>query len=269
MAIVKFISIHDHRGVANCIKYVDDRKKNKLGNGQIEPDYPSDFSDIGSLINYSVNPEKTHLAVLAGGTILVSGINCSADFAKEEFKMSREAYENSATKNHIYGEKSDGEKSKKKKEAIKAYHVIQSFPESVTDPDLVHHIGKLYAQRMFSGHKCLVSTHMNTKHLHNHIVVCAYETEHPKKFKMNRAAITKMKMINDELSLAYGLPVLSNDISDRELNRHIEAELRRFGSGPVTDIGMSVGEYHARKSAAAWKSGLEDTIRDIADRSAS
>lgn len=36
---------------------------------------------------------------------------------------------------------------------------------------------------------------------------------------MNRAAITKMKMINDELSLAYGLPVLSNDISDRELNR--------------------------------------------------
>ena len=267
MAIVKFIAIHDHNGVDRCIKYVDDREKNMLNISQIGAFQSSDITDIDNLVDYSVNPEKTRLSRLTGCTVLVSGINCSADFAKEEFKISRVTYENSVKEKHIYREKAKDENSKKKKESIEAYHVIQSFPKEVTDPELVHHIGKLYAQRMFPHQKCLVSTHMNTKHLHNHIIVCAYETERPRKFKMNKAAITKMKMINDELSLAYGLPILSNDISDRLLNRQMEDELRRFGSGPVTDINMSVGEYQARANNKAWKAGLEDTIRDIVKRS--
>ena len=267
MAIVKFIAIHDHHGVDRCIKYVDDREKNMLDIGHNGSFHSSDIADIDNLVDYSVNPEKTRLSRLTGGTVLVSGINCPADFAKEEFKISRVTYENSVKEKHIYGEKAKDENGKKKKESIEAYHVIQSFPKEVTDPELVHHIGKLYAQRMFPHQKCLVSTHMNTKHLHNHIIVCAYETERPRKFKMNKAAITKMKMINDELSLAYGLPILSNDISDRLLNRQMEDELRRFGSGPVTDINMSVGEYQARANNKAWKAGLEDTIHDIAGRS--
>ena len=257
MAIIKFIEIHDSSGISNCLDYVNDPNKNVLHK---EPSAPAQDSrtaadQVENVIDYSVNPEKTLLKSVDGNLSLVSGVNCSADFAAESFGIARTKYYdvNNGMKsiNNATNKKGD----KKEKHPIEAIHVIQSFPElegDQNDPELVHHLGVLFAQRMFPNHMCVVSTHMNTKHLHNHIVVCAYETDRPKKFKRNLKAYRKMQEINDELSLEYGLPVLGMD-RDPDLEESIDNELRYFGSGKITTIGMSNGEKEARRENKSWK----------------
>ena len=55
---------------------------------------------------------------------------------------------------------------------IKYYHFVQSFDkQDDLSPQEVHAIGLELAQREFPNFEVLVATHMDTEHLHNHLVV--------------------------------------------------------------------------------------------------
>ena len=220
---------------------------------------------LDNLFNYAANPEKTVL----NEKVLVGGVGVGGKYALIAFKKEKDRYEKLYGKQasrQIHGTKStEVEGVVKAKEPIDAYHVIQSFPESVKDPELVHKLGLLYAERAFPGHKCLVATHMNTDHLHNHIIVCAYHESGTHKFKMDTAAYRKMQQVNDTLSREYDLPVLEESI-DEPLN--MVGELSRFGEGNITSV-RDLGETAMRKEKRSWKLDLEQCISENADNAAS
>ncbi len=90
-----------------------------------------------------------------------------------------------------------------------AYHVVQSFPGGVyIDPYLAHQIGIEYAKRAFPGYKVVVTTHLNTDHVHNHIGVCAYNEDGMHKLNFNGTFRRQIRKINDEINMEYGLPIL-------------------------------------------------------------
>ena len=242
MAIEKDIEIHGSRGVVNCIEYVDDEDKCTIERSEY-------IADVDSALSYAQNEAKTHLD--ESEVILTSGIMCDPKTVSGEFYETAQRYKLSRSPSKrgrgeggtkTIRDPKTGETKRVAKESIEAHHVIQSFP-AVTglDPKLVHEIGLEYARAAFPNHQCIVSTHMNTDHLHNHIVVCAYEVDRPKKLCMNNKFRYHIRHINDELSLKYGLPIL-------------------IGNENRTQIHYDVGEKHAKGRTTLFKEELRGDI---------
>ena len=255
MAIEKDIAIHHTKGIDNVITYTKDPQKSNIILNRKEEENRMDIDtlimqgeeqDIINALSYAEDLEKTVFQLDGDEQLLTSGILCKKDHAASQFQMVRAAYYKATSKcgNRIKGTKKDKNTGQTvKKESIEAYHVIQSFPEvEGLDPRLVHKIGIEYAKAAFPGHQCVVSTHMNTAHLHNHIIVNAYSAENiGRKYKMDMARRHEIRRINDEISLKYGLPILMNN------------DLRR-------NRGVTWHEWKARTDGNSWKEKLRDDI---------
>lgn len=277
MAILKNISIHSSRGVKSCINYVEDETKNTLTEVMDEIKHEDISSDdhVGSVLKYAQNLEKTVMKLDGESSILVSGVNCFEESASDEFAESKYRYEvkgkgrrrRGSAKTATYIDKRTGQRITVKKKPIDAEHLIQSFPAEehgvmTLDPRLVHKMGIEFAKRAFPGFQCVISTHMNTKHVHNHIVVCAYAMDGTKKICMNKALRHKLRRLNDEISLAYDLPVLIDIDID---NKNHSPEALNFREDMIrskNESGMSSKDIVKRDIDNALKTCRQRGIDD-------
>jgi len=103
---------------------------------------------------YIKNDKKTNYKEL------VSAFNCIPESAHLDFVASKALYE-----------KVNGYKTKKKDDVL-AYHIRQAFsPEDNITPEQAHEIGKKLADEFTKGkHEYVIATHIDKKHIHNHII---------------------------------------------------------------------------------------------------
>ena len=74
---------------------------------------------------------------------------------------------------------------------MQGYHLVQSFVEGEVTPELAHQIGVEFAEQLLHGkYQAIVTTHLNTKHYHNHIVWSAVSLEDGKSTTATAKAIT-------------------------------------------------------------------------------
>jgi type IV secretory pathway VirD2 relaxase len=109
----------------------------------------------GSL-RYISQEEKT---LLDEKRKLASGVNCSPDTAHTEFMTTKRSFGKTGGRQF--------------------YHFVQSFsPDEVVTPEQVHRIGLEFAEKQFPGFEVVVATHIDTDHLHSHLIVnsVSYET---------------------------------------------------------------------------------------------
>lgn len=108
---------------------------------------------ITARLNYIMNPQKTD------DGILISTFACSPETAADEFTLFRQEYQNNT------GRVQENE--------VIAYHVRQSFAPGEITPEEANAIGKKLAEMITGGnHAFVVATHIDKKHIHNHII-CA------------------------------------------------------------------------------------------------
>lgn len=135
---------------------------------------------LSGIIDYITNREKTV-------DRLVTGVNCVAQSALHEFETVKKQFH-----------KTDGGSY---------YHIVQAFsPDDKLDFDTAHEIGLKFAQQ-FGGYQCLVATHMNTRHIHNHIVMNSVNYETGKKFHQTARELQRVKEYSNELCMQYGLSI--------------------------------------------------------------
>ena len=83
------------------------------------------------------------------------------------------------------------------------YHFVQSFPaEDGLTPQQVNAIGVEFAQRQFPDFEVVVATHLDTNHLHNHLVVNSVSFKDGKKLHQNAADLQRHRQVNDEICMA-------------------------------------------------------------------
>ncbi|KAA0068223.1 hypothetical protein CIW52_34985 [Mycolicibacterium sp. P9-64] len=116
------------------------------------------------------------------------GVNCPADYAKAQFKATRE----------LWG-KTDG---------IQAHHVIQSFKPGEVSPEMANQIGQDLAREIAKGHEAVVYTHTDKDHIHNHIVINAVSFEDGKKYQSSKKDLYNIREVSDRLCLERGLSVV-------------------------------------------------------------
>ena len=119
------------------------------------------------------------------------------------------------------------------------YHFVQSFPaEDGLTPQQVNAIGVEFAQRQFSDFEVVVATHLDTNHLHNHLVVNSVSCKDGKKLHQNAADLQRHRQVNDEICMAHGLQVLEPP------KKHTRKKQ------------MRPGEYQAGLRGDSWKLDL-------------
>lgn len=104
-----------------------------------------------------------------------------------------------------------------------AYHMEQSFKEGEVTPELAHKIGVELAQELFGDrHEVVVATHVDTGHIHNHILLNSVSFADGKKFHQpNSFYENHIRKVSDALCRKYGLSIIK------------EAEPSRYESYPA------------------------------------
>lgn len=176
------------------------------------------------VLDYCMQPSKTfdedeQLAY-------ISGYNCIPELANESFLATQK----------IYGHEPDG---------VRFYHFVQSFKigEAIS-PQESNEIGMELVRgfQKFKNHEAIVATHIDKDHLHNHIVVCAYDLESGLKLHYNKFFLSDLRQKSDEICQAHGLNVL------KKYNPNVKSQ--RLGPK----------EYRAAMNGNGWKMALRSTI---------
>ena len=111
----------------------------------------------------------------------------------------------------FWSEEKKNDKNKKvtkNNQEVIAWHLIQSFEESIR-PEVANEIGRRLVDKIIPDYPCQISTHTNTEHTHNHIIFSAWNID-GKKYNANNKAVDLVRKISDRLCFEYGLHVLEN-----------------------------------------------------------
>lgn len=157
------------------IDYAENPEKTK------NPQYTQEqYQALRDVLAYAKDEEKTERE------FFVQGINCNPSTARDQFVTVKEQFD-----------KTDG---------IQAYHGYLSFKETDISPELAQQIGMEFANTVWGKRfQVVVTTHLNTKHLHCHFVVNSVSYVDGKRLANEEKAWFKFRHIADELCKKYGL----------------------------------------------------------------
>lgn len=145
---------------------------------------------LKDILDYITNREKTTDS-------LITGVNCIAQTTQDEFEAVKKQFR-----------KTDGRSY---------YHIVQAFsPEDNLSFEMAHEIGLQFAA-FFPGYQCVVATHMNTKHKHNHIVMNSVNCETDMKFHQSANEMRQAKEFSNGLCRRYGLTITEAKASPFEI----------------------------------------------------
>ena len=161
-------------------------------------------------IDYILNPDKTD------AKLLVHAYACTPEIADIEFDCTRE---------HAYN----------KGEHL-ARHIIQAFSPGETTPEQAHEIGKRFADELLGGKfEYILTTHIDKGHVHNHIIFCAVDMVHHRKYISNKRSYAYVRRTSDRLCKEYGLSIVN----------------------PGKEKGKSHVEWDACRRGKSWKAKLK------------
>ena len=142
------------------------------------------YQALRDVLTYAKNEEKTE------HEYYVQGINCNPTCARDQFVTVKEQFG-----------KTDG---------IQAYHGYLSFKNMEVTPEMAQRVGMEFAQRLWGDkYQVLVTTHLNTEHLHCHFVVNSISFVDGSRCH-DETSWFKFSPIADEICRKYGLSVVQN-----------------------------------------------------------
>lgn len=146
-------------------------------------------TSLDNVIEYAVNEDKTEQRLFQ------SALNCaSVETAYIEMQEAKERWQ--------------------KEGDVLGYHFIQSFKEDGDEmtPELAHKIGVEFARQCFGDRfQAVIGTHLDTEHLHNHIVVNSVSYMDGGKYHSSpRSYYEIIRAVSDKLCRENELNVIEN-----------------------------------------------------------
>lgn len=169
---------------------------------------------LDNTINYVINGEKTEQM------LYVSGINCLPDTAVQEMKIAKEQFFKTA--------------------GIQCFHGVQSFAKGEVTADTAHEIGVKLAEELWGDNfQIVVTTHLNTNHIHNHIVVNSVSFVDGKRYSNTKADIGKMRNTSDKLCENYGLRTLKKE---EKYNKYVASSSYKVIMKDSVDYAIAIAK---------------------------
>ena len=214
-----YTSIIPVRRLDRAISYV--RNKNKITKpGSLE-----------EAVDYALNRDKTESACFE------TGLSCLCETAFADMKENVQCW-------HKTG-------------GVQGYHLVQSFAEGEVTPELAHQIGVELADQLLGGrYQAVVTTHLNTRHIHNHIVWCAVALDNGRKYHSNaKSYYTEVRARSDALCRQYGLSVIETPESERGKRQYTKWQAEANGQ-PTWRTAIRMDLDEAIALALTWRQFL-------------
>ena len=214
-----YTSLIPVRRLDRAVKYVRDKSKTTK---------PSSLEEA---VDYALNRDKTE------SVCFETGLSCLCEAAFADMRA-----------NNLRWHKTGG---------VQGYHLVQSFAEGEVTPELAHQIGVELADQLLDGrYQAVVTTHLNTRHVHNHIVWCAVALDNGRKYHSNaRSYYTEVRAKSDALCRQYGLSVIETPESERGKRQYAKWQAEANGQPTWrTAIRMDIDEVVSM--ALTWRQFL-------------
>ena len=144
-----------------------------------------------------------------------------------------------------------------KEEGVQGFHLVQSFAAGEVSPELAHQIGLEFSERLLGGNfQAVVSTHLNTKCIHNHIVWNSVSMKNGRKYRSNeRTYVTEVRQISDELCRKHGLSIIHTEKSERVARPYAQWLAEQNGA-PTWKTPIQQDLNAAAAASLTWKQFL-------------
>ena len=167
-------------------------------------------------VKYVMNKEKTTAVSLQD----------ALDYAANRDKTEQSCFESSyaCTLETAFADMHQTKERWHKLGGVQGYHLVQSFAAGEVSPELAHQIAKELADRVLGGrYEYVIGTHLNTGHIHSHIVWNSVSRIDGKKYHSNgKSYVTQIRAVSDELCRKYKLSVIDTENSNHVAKPYAE-----------------------------------------------
>ena len=167
-------------------------------------------------VKYVMNKEKTTAVSLQD----------ALDYAANRDKTEQSCFESSyaCTLETAFADMRQTKERWHKSGGVQGYHLVQSFAAGEVSPELAHQIAQELADRVLGGrYEYVIGTHLNTDHIHSHIVWNSVSRIDGKKYHSNgKSYVTQIRAVSDELCRKYKLSVIDTENSNHVAKPYAE-----------------------------------------------
>ena len=106
-----------------------------------------------------------------------------------------------------------------------AYHIIQSFsPKDKISPAQANEIGKRLCEELYSNYQCVISTHIDKGHVHNHISINAISLDGKKledRLSNTKEGLYALSNTSDKIAAEYGCFIMPKKIYHKDKKKDL------------------------------------------------
>ena len=200
-------------------------------------------------VKYVMNKEKTTAVSLQD----------ALDYAANRDKTEQSCFESSyaCTLETAFSDMRQTKERWHKLGGVQGYHLVQSFAASEVTPELAHQIAKELADRVLGGrYEYVIGTHLNTGHIHSHIVWNSVSCVDGKKYRSNyKSYVTEIRAVSDELCRKYKLSVIDTETSHHVAKPYAEWLAEKNGQ-PTWRTAIRQDVDEAIRQSLTWRQFL-------------
>ena len=206
-------------------------------------------------VKYVMNKEKTTAVSLQD----------ALDYASNRDKTEKSCFESSyaCTLETAFADMRQTKERWHKSGGVQAYHLVQSFAAGEVFPELAHRIAKELADRVLGGrYEYVIGTHLNTGHIHSHIVWNSVSCVDGKKYRSNyKSYVTEIRAVSDELCRKYKLSVIDTENSKHVAKPYVEWLAEKNGQ-PTWRTAIRQDVDEAIQQSLTWRQFLNALERN-------
>lgn len=200
-------------------------------------------------VKYVMNKEKTTAVSLQD----------ALDYAANRDKTEQSCFESSyaCTLETAFTDMRQTKERWHKSGGVQGYHLVQSFAAGEVTPELAHQIAKELADRVLGGrYEYVIGTHLNTDHIHSHIVWNSVSCVDGKKYRSNyKSYVTEIRAVSDELCRKYKLSVIDTENSHHVAKPYAEW-LAEKNNHPTRRTAIRQDVDEAIQQSLTWRQFL-------------
>ena len=200
-------------------------------------------------VKYVMNKEKTTAVSLQD----------ALDYAANRDKTEQSCFESSyaCTLETAFSDMRQTKEHWHKSGGVQGYHLVQSFAAGEVSPELAHQIAKELADRVLGGrYEYVIGTHLNTGHIHSHIVWNSVSCVDGKKYRSNyKSYVTEIRAVSDELCRKYKLSVIDTENSNHVAKPYAEWLAEKNGQ-PTWRTAIRQDVDEAIQQSLTWRQFL-------------
>ena len=206
-------------------------------------------------VKYVMNKEKTTAVSLRD----------ALDYAANRDKTEQSCFESSytCTLETAFADMRQTKERWHKSGGVQGYHLVQSFAAGEVTPELAHQIAKELADRMLGGrYEYVIGTHLNTGHIHSHIVWNSVSCVDGKKYRSNyKNYVTEIRAVSDELCRKYKLSIIDTENSHHVAKPYAEWMAEKNGQ-PTWRTAIRQDVDDAIQQSLTWRQFLNALERN-------